>query len=96
MTTDAGKQTPSILGDFGEAIARRVVELLRAVDSAVDSGGEILTVREVIARTGYSRSTIVGAYRRTGDDRLVVIRHGRSIRVRRADLDAWLARGRSA
>lgn len=49
---------------------------------------DLLTVAEVAAELRVSKMTV---YRLTNDRELPSVRIGRSVRVRRADLDAYLA-----
>lgn len=88
---------------FGEAVASiivaRVLAQLQAASpvhvppAVAPHDDPMLTVKEAAKAAGYSASFITRAYLRRGADRLEVVRKGRSIRIRKSDLDAWIARG---
>ena len=88
---------------FGEAVASIIVARVLAQHQAAGPApvppapaahdGPMLTVKEAAKAAGYSVSFITRAYSRRGPDRLEVVRKGRSIRIRKSDLDAWIARG---
>jgi excisionase family DNA binding protein len=59
---------------------------------AVDGGkGRLLTVRDVARLLGVSTATV---YRLCEEGRLAHVRVGNAIRVRPADLEAFMGRGR--
>jgi excisionase family DNA binding protein len=75
-------------GDI-EAIARRVSSLLNETGAARD---EFMTLTEVMEMTGYSRPTLLSAIR-AGDLRAARPTGGRSYRILRRDVNAWMASG---
>jgi excisionase family DNA binding protein len=62
-------------------------------DTSTDNGRRLMTTEEVIA---YLRVNARTVYRLIQAGDLPAVRVGRQWRVRRADLDDWLERGRPA
>ena len=83
---------PALLAALVQLRASLWAHMLRAPAPAVrepsiDAGDELLTVPEVAAELRFTRSYVYEAVRR-GD--LAAVRKGKYVRVRRADLRAWL------
>ena len=91
-TAIAVESVPAILGRLERAKAALWTRLLTAASRRPDAQGarsqdELLTVPEVAKRLRFTRAYLYEAVRH-GD--LVAVRKGKYVRIRQADLDAWL------
>ena len=85
---------PAILGRLEQAQAALWTRIFTAGSARPDSQAapareELLTVPEVAKRLRFTRAYLYEAVRR-GD--LDAVRKGKYVRIRQADLDAWLGR----
>jgi excisionase family DNA binding protein len=81
---------PALLGDLELVRAVLWAQMVRTPAPTArepDAGDELLTVPEVAAELRFTRSYVYEAVRR---GHLTAVRKGKYVRIRRADLRAWL------